>query len=155
MEGEQQYFMICELTADIKRSGEHLLGLPHPRLSSLWERRPEDGHSFKTEKSFNAIPPLSETPLCLRRPPFKGSRSGLGVGGGELWASEDLRLAHALSYRPARSVPTETSPRQQAPRQPAPGNQGREGSGSHRPPEVNKENTHRSALLALALSGLG
>lgn len=63
--------MSCELTTNVQTSPSQSTSLtPLPILSqllvsSLWERAKKDGNSFKTEKSFNAIPTLSKTPTYL------------------------------------------------------------------------------------------
>lgn len=68
-------------------------------LLSLWERAEKDSNSFKTEKSFNAIPTLSKTPTYLS--PVCGlwkDISGLGLRGENLPSEAGL----GMSYRHLR-----------------------------------------------------
>lgn len=97
--------MSCELTTNVRTSPSQSTSLtPLPILSqllfsSLWERAKKDGNSFKTEKSFNAIPTLSKTPTYLS--PVCGlwkDISGLGLRGENLPSEAGL----GMSYRHLR-----------------------------------------------------
>lgn len=97
--------MSCELTTNVQSSLSQSTSLtPLPILSqllfsSLWERAKKDGNSFKTEKSFNAIPTLSKTPTYLS--PVCGlwkDISGLGLRGENLPSEAGL----GMSYRHLR-----------------------------------------------------
>lgn len=97
--------MSCELTTNVRTSLSQSTSLtPLPILSqllllSLWERAEKDSNSFKTEKSFNAIPTLSKTPTYLS--PVCGlwkDISGLGLRGENLPSEAGL----GMSYRHLR-----------------------------------------------------
>lgn len=97
--------MSCELTTNVRTSlsqSTSLTPLPIPSqllLLSLWERAKKDSNSFKTEKSFNAIPTLSKTPTYLS--PVCGvwkDISGLGLRGENLPSEAGL----GMSYRHLR-----------------------------------------------------